>query len=234
VTGDEVSWDLGDEDTVRLRPPVDPWPARDGDTQELSVRGRRQPYGYVYELILHGQSDSEHVYVGKCVGSAEAAITRRVHGRSRSAHTSPESIAKDPWKAGVLSGRAGWRKLETVYDCGDEAENDRALRRAEADWIRRLDPSENKVRPVRSNSRAPRRPIPRAAVVRRRLAIRRRIRLTFLLLFMAAYTWLAARVIAGMDFPWPQAPWIVSPATGVILGWSTFWYLHRAVRRILR
>lgn len=193
----------------------------------------RPVYGFVYELILAGQSEGDHNYVGKRVGRTEAAITSRVHGKSASAHTSPQSIARDPWKADVLPGRAGWRKLETIYDCDDPAENDRALRRAEADWIRRLNPRHNDVRPVkriggdRRPGRAPAAPRPARHRSRRSVA-----KPAFLALFTIAYTILVARLMVAMALPWASAPWVVSPAAGLVLGWRTVFTVCRMLRRL--
>jgi hypothetical protein len=192
-------------------------------------RSARRVYGYIYELILTGQGDGEHSYVGMCT----TTIYKRVHGPS--GHTSPESVTKDPWKAGILSGRAGYRKLEIVYDTGDPGENNRALRRAEAFWIDRLRPAQNDVRPVRPPVRpgervkpAPRRPAQRVA--RRRPTARQ---LGFLVLF-AFWTWLAARLIVSMQLPWPAAPWVAAPMAGTFLGWTTLSGLHKRTRWLAR
>jgi hypothetical protein len=67
----------------------------------------RPIYGYVYELILAGQSDTDHSYVGMTT----TTIHRRVHGSS--GHASATDVARDPWKAGILPGRAGYRCLES-------------------------------------------------------------------------------------------------------------------------
>lgn len=193
----------------------------------------RAVFGRVYELVLRGQRDDEHTYVGK----TEQTIHQRVHG-GRNAHSSPQSVARDPWKAGILPGRAGWRQLEVVYDTGDPAENDRALRRAEAFWIDRLRPTKNDVRPVRPRVTV----MPPATAMRRpsqrelnRLAARRRARrrTVGLLVLVALFTFAAARVAVQMQTPWPAFPWVAAPIAGVALGWATFGRLLRARKKLL-
>lgn len=196
----------------------------------------RPVYGRVYELFLHEQPEGTHSYVGKV--QAPTTIHQRVWGRSSSAHTSPESVARDPWKAGILPGRAGHRQLEVVYASGDPAEDDRALRRAEAFWIDRLRTVHNEVRPVRpagerrtaatSSARTP------VTYARPRRSRRRTVKPYVLATFVLAFTFLAARVIVAMQLPWPAAPWVAAPTAGFLLGWATFWRLHRAVRKLLR
>lgn len=198
----------------------------------------RAVYGRVYELVLRGQPDAQHSYVGKTTQT----IHRRVHGPS--GHTCAADVAKDPWKASILPGRAGYRLLETVYDTGDPEENRRALARAEAFWIDRLRPLHNDVRPVRPigdlRAAKPRHypgPIPpRPARSPARRARRRgsRVKPLALLTLVALFTCLAAWFIVAMQLPWPQAPWIASPVVGLTVGWATFWKLHRSVRRLLR
>lgn len=198
----------------------------------------RAIHGRIYELVLRGQTPDSHAYVGKV--TAPTTIHQRVFGRSNSAHTSPESVARDPWKAGILPGRTGYRLLETVYDTGDEAENDRALRRAEAFWIDRLRPVHNIVRPVRPAGAREHHARPRpSALVRTRPHSSRRPRRKLakpitLLTLIAAFTYLAARALLMMELPWPQVPWVGAPVLGLALGWSTFWKLHRSIRRLLR
>lgn len=198
----------------------------------------RAIYGRVYELVLRGQPPDSHAYVGKV--TAPTTIHQRIFGRSASAHTSPDSIARDPWKAGILPGRAGYRLLETVYDTGDDAENDRALRRAEAFWIDRLRPTYNIVRPVRpAGSPPPQSRRPRRTSPARRQSVRRRPRRKLakpitLALLIAAFTFLWGRMLFMMELPWPQAPWVGAPVVGIATGWALFWKLHRAVRKILR
>jgi hypothetical protein len=190
----------------------------------------RPVHGRIYELRLRNPwPDEDHPYVGK----TETTIHRRVHGPN--GHTSARSMAKDPWKARILPGPAGYRLLETVYATGDVAEDDRALRRAEAFWIDRLRPKYNDVRPVRPFADevqpAKRRPAKRRAA-RQSKPIPARAYWCFLV--MAAFTAAAARLIAGMQLPWPAAPWIGAPVSGVLLGWFFFWRIHRAVRKLLR
>lgn len=195
----------------------------------------RPVYGYVYGLVLAGWDDVRPPYIGKTVGSTEAAITRRVWGKSASAHTSPQSIARDPWKARILPGRAGWVRLEAVYSCGDPVEDDRALRRAESDWIDRRNPVHNDVRPVRPGGRPPRarkpaaRPAPRARARRRKRPNGAAWAILALTILFAA---LIARV--AVYLPWPAAPWVVSPALGFTAAWSVFWRARRAARKLLR
>lgn len=197
------------------------------------TRTRRAVYGYVYELITGDPQDGEHPYVGL----TERTIHQRVHGDG--GHTSPGGVGRDAWKARILSGRAGYRCLERVYDTGDQDENDRALRRAEAFWIDRLRPTHNEVRPVRPPLHEPQ-PPRRAGAARTPGAVRprpaRRIparAITFLIL-VAFFTALTARLIVAMHLPWPAVPWVVSPMLGVVLAWRVFWYLHRSVRRLTR
>lgn len=203
----------------------------------------RAVHGRIYEVITRGQPPDSHAYVGKV--TAPTTIHQRIFGRSNSAHTSPESIARDPWKASIVPGRAGYRLLETVYDTDDEAENDRALRRAEAFWIDRLRPAHNIVRPVRpaGEKRAPRLAYaergPLAPLTARPAPARRRKprkigKPIALLALIAAFTFLTAYVLLMMKLPWPQVPWVGAPVLGLALGWSTFWKLHRSIRRLLR
>jgi AcrR family transcriptional regulator len=146
-------------------------------------------------------------------------------------------VAEAPWKANIRRGKAGYRLIETVYSTGDPVEDDRLLRRAEAYWIDRLRPIHNVVRPIRP----PGRPAPRAPrsartarpaqPAKRR---RRQVKPYFLAAFVLTFTYLAARLVVAMDLPWPAAPWVAAPVLGVLLGWATFWRLHRAVRKVLR
>jgi hypothetical protein len=193
----------------------------------------RPIYGYVYELILAGQSDTDHSYVGMTT----TTIHRRVHGSS--GHTSAGDVAHDPWKAGILPGRDGYRCLEIVRSTGDMGEDDRALRRAEAFWIDRLRPVYNDVRPVRpAGERIPRSRRPPASPAPNRIAGRRRRRKVgkpiALALLIAACTYLSARGLLMMQLPWPQVPWVGAPVLGVALGWSAFWRVHRALRKLVR
>lgn len=192
----------------------------------------RPVYGRVYELRLRGQADADHSYVGL---TRQLTIHRRVHGPS--GHTSPDDIARDPWKARILPGRDGYRQLEVVYSTGDPAEDERSLRRAEAFWIDRLRPIHNEVRPVRPFGD---RPAPRPVTAprpRRAVAVRRRRRSAkpyVLAALILTFTFLAARMVVAMQLPWPAAPWIAAPTLGVALGWTVFWRVHRAFRKLLR
>jgi hypothetical protein len=195
----------------------------------------RPIYGYVYETILRGQTDAWHSYVGMTT----TTIHQRVHGRS--GHTSAPAVTKDPWKAGILPGRAGYRCLEIVRSTGDCAENERALRRAEAFWIDRLRPVHNDVRPVRPAGEVRRKPTSadasqrvsaRSAPRRRRKPIRARAVLCALI--VAVSIALVARFVVLMDLPWPAAPWVAAPVLGGAFGWTFFWRIHRAWRRLTR
>lgn len=193
----------------------------------------RAVYGRIYELVLRGQPAGQHSYVGKTTQT----IHRRVHGPS--GHTCAADVAKDPWKADILPGRAGYRQLEVVYDQGDDEENRRALARAEAFWIDRLRPVHNDVRPVRPIGEVPNRTRRIARSRPRSIQARRRRRRSIgrpvgLFLLVALFTFLAARVILAMQLPWPQAPWVGAPTAGLALGWTAFWKLHRSARRLMR
>lgn len=194
-------------------------------TQELPPQ-RREVYGRIYELILRGQPEGVHRYVGRTTQT----IHQRVHGRG--GHTSPDSVARDPWKAAILPGRAGYRQLEVVYRTGlGEDEDKRALARAEAFWIDRLRPDLNEVRPVRP--RVTEQPVRRRstpAPARRRVSGRK----VALLSLMAIFTTLAAFLLTAMHLPWPAVPWVGSPIIGTLLAWRVFWSATRKARRIRR
>lgn len=197
--------------------------------------GSRPIYGYIYEAIVSDLPLDQHAYVGM----TEQTPHQRVHGPS--GHTSPASIAKDPWKARILPGRAGHRILERVRDTGDPAENDRALRRAEAFWIDRLRPLYNEVRPVRppgtSAQPATRPRGNRSSAVSVRLPQRRKPvppRAILCAVIVAVSIALVARFVVLMELPWPQAPWIAGPVLGGAFGWTSFWRIHRAWRRLMR
>ena len=207
--------------------------------------GPRRIIGFIYEAMLRDKPDTYHAYVGKCEGATEAAVTKRFHGRSPSAHTSPQSIAKDPWKADILPGRRGYRILERVRDTGDDRENDRALRRAEAFWIERLRTEHNVVRPARPADGRPRRPTraPQAAArpaPRRQPTARRppkQSKVGALVFLIVGFTALAAFLFHLLQLPWPAVPWVGSPVIGLTLGWNTYVSAHkkaRQARRLLR
>lgn len=222
---------------MRYAEPSDPWADDPEPTLELPVPQARdrQIYGRVYELITGDPQDGPHPYVGKTIQT----LHQRVHA-SRSAHTSAASIAKDPWKARILPGAAGYRLLENVYDTGDLAENKRALARAESDWMDRYRTTHNKIRPVRPpvhERPAPARPASRpkvtpAARARRHRAERRIV--AFALLFVGAF-FLVARVVTEMHLPWSQ-PAQFATATGVttLLTWWAFVTLESGIRRVTR
>lgn len=189
----------------------------------------REVYGRVYEPItsrpeVHGR----HPYVGQ----TRQTVHQRVHGRG--GHTSALSVAKDPWKADILPGRAGYRVLKTIYATGDPGADQVRLDMAEAFAIDELNPTHNTQRPIRPapEPRPPRPPSRRelAELSRRQ---RTRARLVCLLVVVAIFTVLAARVTSGMQVS-PSFPWFASPALGVALGWPTFWWLHQQVRRLAR
>lgn len=205
-------------------------PAWDEPVDEAPASGR-PVIGYVYEIVTGDPRDGEHPYVGKTRNTPH----QRVHGRS--GHTSPASIAKDPWKARILAGRAGYRVLEKVRDTGaGELANDEALRRAESFWIDRLRPTHNEVRPVRppvhevSGRPAPRPVRLTEAQIRARLKRRRATRRLVAFVVLAALgTWLVCRVVLAMDLPWGAAPFVAGPAVGTLLGWFAFLHLDRAL-----
>jgi hypothetical protein len=189
-----------------------------------TLPGKRPIVGYVYELITGDPQDGAHPYVGQ----TERTVHQRVHGSG--GHTSPESIAKDPWKARILPGRAGYRILERVRDTGEgDRANELALNRAEAFWIDRLRSTHNDIRPVRPpvhesgpvparRTRQPSR-AELAALARRRRATRR---LAGFAVLAAAGTFVAVRLILALNLPWPAAPWVAGPALGVFAGWVCF------------
>lgn len=196
----------------------------------------RAVYGRVYELNLRNPApDEEHPYVGMTT----TTIHRRVHGSA--GHTSPADVAKDPWKARILPGTAGYRLLETVYSTGNPVEDNRTLRRAEAYWIDRLRPKHNDVRPIRPFADEPQparrtkvsKPVPQPRR-RARRSWGSRIRITLCLAFIIAATAGSAWLVAGMRLPWPLATWIAAPTIGIVVGWAAFWRLHRAVRKLVR
>lgn len=171
-------------------------------------------FGYVYELVLVGQPAVVCEYIGK----TEQTMADRMRG-----HRSAEDIARDPWKARIKPGAAGYRILERVRCTGDGYDADRrALLRAEMDWIDRRRPLKNDVRPVRPRGEAVReRPTETRAervrpVVRRTAAERRaRRRAIGFLVLVAVLTGQAGRLVAGMALPWP---WWASALTALVLG----------------
>lgn len=228
--------------TTRRMPAVDPRATDDDLTvsipavpisaQPQQPSRYRQVYGRVYELITGDPQDGPHPYVGKTVQT----LHQRVHS-SRNAHTSPESITKDPWKARILPGRAGYRLIETVYATGDPAEDERTLRRAEAFWIDRLRPTHNQVRPVRPpvHEQAP----PKIRPAKRRPALTataragRRRMLTFATMAVVATVFFAVQ-FAQVAWDEPATPWIAAPVCGVGLAWAAYFAARNTVRRIKR
>lgn len=182
----------------------------------------REVYGRVYEVFTtRPDLDGEHPYVGKTCQT----IHRRVHAGPR-AHTSPESIAKDPWKARIRPGRDGYRQLEAIYATGDKAVDEASLRRAEAFWIDRLRTTHNDVRPVRPpaheqparTARAkPARP-PSATTFRAaQTRTRRRQESAAFWIWSAMLTALVGWFL--FPAPWPTVlyPLVLSPVSGFIL-----------------
>lgn len=203
-----------EEDTVRLQPPVDPWPdARDGFTQPIPVPGvrTRRVYGSVYELVTGDPQDGPHPYAGQTT----TTIHRRVHGPG--GHTSPESIAKDPWKARILPGAAGYRCLKRIYATDNPGADQVRLDMAEAFAIDELKTTHNQVRPVRP---APG-PVARPAVARKPRKTPWRL-IGFLLV------WVAFSIVAGRAAAAGHAPLWIAPLAVLIPAWLAFLRLHRA------
>jgi hypothetical protein len=230
-----VSWGP-DEETVRLQPPADPW-AEPTKEFHFDRPRRREVYGRVYEVITGDPRDGEHPYAGQTTQT----IHQRVHGPS--GHTSPASIGKDPWKARILPGRAGYRCLKVIYATGNPGADQVRLDMAEAFAIDALKTTYNGQRPIRSSGPQPKRPprepaAPRPLTYREQVARRKsrrfRAKLIGLLFIVALFTYAAARVAVAMQMPWPAFPWIAAPVAGVTLGWSSFWYLHRSLRKLTR
>ncbi len=227
-----------DEETMRLRPPVDPWADRGGDTAEIPVRQprRRAVYGRVYEVFTtRPDIDGPHPYAGQTT----TTIHQRVHGPN--GHTSPGEVAKAPWKARIKPGRAGYRQLKVIYASGDPAADQVRLDMAEAFAIDELRTTYNTQRPIRSpgtprpvRPRPASRPLPARAVAAQRRRVRVRFRMAALLALVLFFTYLSARVAVAMRMDSPAFPWVAAPIAGVAMGWSVFWYLHRAFRKLTR
>lgn len=229
--------------TERL-PAVDPWAGQDDLTVvipavPISDKPQRQSrsrevYGRVYELITGDPRDGPHPYVGKTTQT----LHQRVHA-SRNAHTSPQSIARDPWKARILPGREGYRLLETVYATGDQMADERELRRAENFWMDRLRTKRNDVRPVRPpvHEQLPRtvKSAPKREPARRSRAQRaaRRRLLTFVALAAVLTTFFATR-FAQVAWDQPATPWVAAPVCGTLAAWALYFSARSAVRRISR
>lgn len=212
--------------------PVDPWPdaptipfgVRDGHTSPIGfdapVRESSRKgaiFGYVYELVLVGQCPDETSYVGKTEGSTLADVADRVNEHRR-------EVARFPWKAGILPGKAGYRVLERVRYTGDGYDaDDKALRRAEADWIDRRRPVHNGPRPVRprhGETLPPKPDAPRRSAARpptrQQLTERRAHRRgwSFAVLSLIA-TALAAYVLTRTSWTGAEwGPWVFSPVLG--------------------
>ncbi len=193
---------------------------------------RPRLYGVVYELVLTDTPPDVCEYVGK----ARNMKTRMA--ATGSGHRSARSIAKDPWKARIRPGAAGYRILERVWSTGDDRLDEAALRRAESDWIDRRSAKRNDVRPVRPRvHEAPPRPVktvPRRTVAQQRAATRARRRGFGFLLLFAAYAGLLARALSATPWPWPPTPWVVSFGAGAFFAWATLWWCVRTARRLSR
>jgi hypothetical protein len=224
-----------DDDTVRLWPPADPWAAHDGRTESFPMvnpavrNGRRPIYGRVYELFTDRPEDGPHPYVGQTT----TTIAKRVQR-----HKNADSVAKDPWKAHILPGPAGYRLLETVYSTGDCAENERVLNRAEAFWIDRLRPTHNDVRPVRprhgdplpARPRESARTVPARAVKsrpRRRVSWR-----VWLCLVLWALATAGCAVVLHLGGAPEQMIWALSPSFGAGAAWAMTMDIVRRGRRL--
>lgn len=224
---------------TRPMPAVDPWASVD-DTQPIPElarpSGRRRIYGRVYELFVQDQAPDGSEYVGMTTRT----IHQRVHGPS--GHTCPADVARDPWKAGILAGSAGYRQLEVVYETGEgERADDAALRRAEAFWIERLNPRRNDVRPVRPRpgaaprpARSAARPVPAKRPARRPASRSGTIRTVAFAVLALAFTLIFGRMVSMMSLPWPAAPFVVGPMLGVGLAWRIVWAVSRAGRALVR
>jgi hypothetical protein len=221
---------------------VDPWPNAPVDLGLTRARGGAKGtiYGLVYELVLDGQPDDQTTYIGKARWRGSVARTMAVRMRG---HRSAEDTARDPWKAGIASGAAGYRILERVRHTGEgAAADDRALRRAESDWIDRRRPLHNDVRPVRprvGSAPLPPRPMSSSIAwpVRRPLTrTQRRIRrngwlFAILALILTALTFRVA--LAGAE-PGSAVPWVASPIIGVGAASWLFIATRSHLRRITR
>lgn len=221
--------------TDREAPPVDPWagydPTMELPTARPATPRNRQVFGRVYELITADPQDGPHPYVGQTIQT----LHQRVH-TSRNAHTSAASIAKDPWKARILPGKAGYRLLEIVYATGDKRTDERELDRAEAFWIDRLRTTHNDVRPVRPPlheqpaKAKPNRPARRPSKAKRAARVRLLTFATLVALFLLFYGVRFARV------PWdnPATPWMAVPIAAALTAWALYFGCRSAVRKIKR
>jgi hypothetical protein len=220
---------------------VDPWPTAPLAEPTLTiptVSAKGTIYGLVYELVLVGQPDDQTTYIGKARwrGSVARTMAARMSG-----HRSARDIARDPWKANIAAGAAGYRILERVRHTGDGASaDDRAVRRAEDDWIDRRRPLYNDVRPVRPRAGSAPLPAPpkvRPVRVRRPLTVAdRRARrngwlFAVLSVVIAALTF---RVVAAGATPGSAAPWVSAFIAGPIGGGWLFLSARAKVRRITR
>lgn len=228
-----------DERTARLRPPADPW-AEPTVTERLGISptliglpvvpGKRQVYGRVYELVTGDPIDGPHPYVGQTTQT----LHQRVH-TSRNAHTSAASVAKDPWKARILPGRAGYRLLKVIYATGDARADQIALDMAEAFAIDELKTTHNTVRPVRPplHLAQPVRPRP---TKRKLTAVQRgtRRRMQAFAALFAATLLLVGTQLAAVEWTEPAIPWIATPVLAAVLTWLVYFSARNAVRRIKR
>lgn len=187
---------------------------------EAGPAARRPVYAYVYELITGDPQDGPHPYVGKAKDPRE-----RVYGRRPTAHTSRQSVAKDPWKARILPAPHGFRTLETVPATGDPIEDERTLRTAEAYWMRKLKATHNDQRPAydaagRPVSRrltSPPAPRPGRVAPRRTQQVRS---LAFLGLFLLALVLLVRLCLAGGLTGAPL--WLAPPVPALVAASMAF------------
>lgn len=199
------------------------------------VTTRQEVYAYVYELVTGDPQDGSHPYVGKAKDPRE-----RVYGRRPTAHTSRQSVAKDPWKARILPAPHGFRVLETVPATGDPIEDERTLRTAEAYWMRKLKATHNDQRPAYDSAG---RPVSRRLTTPRPAAPARRARRTsasrrvqrargcaFLSLFLAALFVLIRVCLAGGLSG--VSLWVVAPVSALFVAVYAFGRLDRLLARI--
>lgn len=216
----------------RTTTPVDPWATMDETlimpTAVVPVgpgdipRGGRPIFGRVYELFLVGQPAGTHTYVGQ----TEQTMSERIRG-----HRSARDVARYPWKANLAPGTKAYRVLETVRETGHGARADlAALKRAEAFWIDRLQPTENRTAPAGRVPSAT--PVPRPEMSRPVGPRRPWGRIVLFVLLAAIVTTLTARVVVAMELPWPWAPWAAAPTVGVLVAWRVLWMLRHAGRQL--
>lgn len=190
----------------------------------------RRLYGVVYELILTDTPPDICEYIGR------TRDLRRRMATTGSGHRSPTSIARDPWKARIRPGAAGYRILHRVYSTGDERVDAELLKIAESDLIDKRNAKRNDVRPVRprvheARRRPARQPIRRTAA-QSRAAARAKRRLIALAFLAVLFAIPVGNVAAAM--PQPEAPWVAVPTVAPVLAWLTMWWCIRTARRLSR